>query len=84
MKQVKDLDLQVGWKIKLHNMPFDPDPIEVGTTGTVISVNGKPNDWYYQVNVKWDKEPISGLENRSLMLCGIDEVEIIEWTTTSP
>lgn len=61
---------QPGDRIRLINMPFDPDPIEPGSEGTVISVN-EMSFGRDQISVDWDHK-------RSLMLIeGIDEYEVI-------
>lgn len=48
-----------GDRIKLVSMPYDPDPIPVGTEGTVTFINKLTIG--YQVVVAWDN-------NRSLLL----------------
>lgn len=51
------LDYKVGDRVKLVSMNDDPDPIPVGTKGTVTFVNdisfGTPEE-FYQVGVDWD------------------------------
>ncbi len=51
--------LQKGDRIRLLSMPMDPDPIPVGSLGTVVEVIDH-HDWI-QVDVDWDN-------GRSLML----------------
>jgi hypothetical protein len=51
--------LQKGDRIRLLSMPMDPDPIPVGSLGTVVEVIDH-HDWI-QVDVDWDN-------SRSLML----------------
>ncbi len=51
--------LQKGDRIRLLSMPMDPDPIPVGSLGTVVEVIDH-HDWI-QVDVDWDY-------GRSLML----------------
>ncbi len=51
--------LQKGDRIRLLSMPMDPDPIPVGSLGTVVEVVDH-HDWI-QVDVDWDS-------GRSLML----------------
>ncbi len=51
--------LQKGDRIRLLSMPMDPDPIPVGSLGTVVEVIDH-QDWI-QVDVDWDN-------GRSLML----------------
>jgi hypothetical protein len=63
-----------GDRIRLLTMRNDPDPIERGTLGTVISCNRHDNcgnNWH-QIDVAWDN-------GRTLMLvCPPDEFEIVE------
>lgn len=66
--------MKKGDRIELVNMSDDPNPIPVGTKGTIERVNpvefGK-NDKFTQVVVKWDN-------GRTLMLCiPPDEAKII-------
>lgn len=42
----------VGDRIRLTSRMIDPDPIPVGSTGTVTHVN--PTHFYAQVSVDWD------------------------------
>ena len=59
-----------GDRIRLLSMPDDPDPIPVGSTGTIVSVTEGPLG---QVHVKWDGS------NRSLSLVpGVDRFEVIK------
>ena len=51
--------LKKGDRIRLVSMPQDPDPIPVGSLGTVVEVH-EHRDWT-QVDVDWDN-------GRSLML----------------
>lgn len=62
-----------GDRIELLQMSDDPCPIEPGTTGTVLSVNGGfYRNQQFQIAVKWDN-------NRSLSLIWpIDQFKIIE------
>jgi len=60
---------QPGDRIRLLAMTDDPDPIPLGTTGTVISVR-QLGSWS-QVDVKWDN-------GRTLMLVvPPDQFEVI-------
>jgi hypothetical protein len=65
-----DAVAKAGDRIRLIEMPNDPDPIEPGTTGTVTKVTpgifGQPQIW-----VDWDVK-------RSLMLIeGVDRYEVL-------
>ncbi len=61
--------VQKGDRIRLLHMPDDPDPIMVGSTGTVTNVTTGPLG---QVSVDWDN-------GRSLSLVpGVDQFEVIE------
>lgn len=68
------LDLKNGDRIKLVHMPNDPDPVPVGTMGTILKVvllhfHGEKNQT--QLLVKWDN-------GRSLScICPPDIVERI-------
>lgn len=68
--------VQVGDRVKMVGvMPEDPDPIAVGTTGTVRWVNeatmvGRPTPEIIQIDVKWDN-------GRTLMLLPADPFEVI-------
>ncbi len=58
-----------GDRIRLLAMPDDPDPIEPGTTGTVVAVRDQGT--WAQVDVKWDN-------GRTLMLVvPPDEFEVL-------
>ncbi len=62
-------NLQGGDRIRLVSMPQDPDPIPVGSLGTVLRVHNH-DDWV-QVEVDWDN-------GRQLMLTIPDDcVEIM-------
>ena len=61
--------VQKGDRIRLLHMPDDPDPIMVGSTGTVTNVTTGP---LAQVSVDWDN-------GRSLSLVpGVDQFEVVE------
>ena len=63
MKNVK-----AGDRIRLLNMPNDPDPIPVGSEGMVVDVTDGP---LAQITVDWDN-------GRTLALIpGVDVFEII-------
>ena len=51
--------LKAGDRIRLVSMPYDPDPIPVGSLGTVVAIYDH-GDWM-QVDVDWDS-------GRNLML----------------
>ena len=62
--------LKKGDRIRLLSMPQDPDPIPVGSLGTVVAVH-EHHDWM-QVDVDWDN-------GRTLMLTMPDDcVSIVE------
>jgi hypothetical protein len=62
--------IRKGARIRLLSMPEDPDPIPVGSTGTIESVTEGPLG---QVQVRWDDS------HRTLSLIpGVDRFEIIE------
>jgi len=62
-----------GDRIRLLEMTKDPDPIQVGQLGTVVSVSrhGGDKDTWHQVDVAWDN-------GRTLMLVSPpDQFEIV-------
>ena len=62
--------IRAGDRIRLLSMPDDPDPIPVGSTGTIEAVTEGPLG---QIHVKWDDS------GRTLSLVpGVDRFEIIE------
>ena len=62
-------NVQIGDRVRMLQMPDDPDPIPAGSTGTVTRVTDGP---LAQVSVDWDN-------GRSLSLVpGTDEFEVIE------
>ena len=70
MKRTMKHNLKKGDRIRLVSMPQDPDPISIGSLGTVIAVHNH-RDWT-QVEVDWDNR-------RSLMLTLPDDcVSIVE------
>lgn len=73
MKDITGLRLKVGDRIRLLEMPEDPLPIEVGSTGTVKTVthDDDPSGTFDQAWVEWDDK------TRSLALVGVDRFEII-------
>lgn len=56
---------QPGDRIKVVGAMDDPDPIPVGTTGTVMSVSGVGTQ-FEQAIVNWDRSPDG--RKRTLML----------------
>jgi hypothetical protein len=64
-----------GDRIRLLAMPDDPDPIPLGSTGTVISVTTGP---FAQIEVDWDN-------GRTLALIpGVDRFEVIDSSNDNP
>ncbi|MCA9221106.1 MAG: DUF4314 domain-containing protein [Planctomycetales bacterium] len=62
-----------GDRIRLLAMSDDPDPIQVGQLGTVVSVSrhGGGKDGWHQIDVAWDN-------GRTLMLVSPpDQFEIV-------
>ena len=59
-----------GDRIRLVNMPDDPDPIAAGSTGTVTGITGGVLG---QISVTWD----SPLRRRLVLIPGIDEFEVV-------
>jgi hypothetical protein len=62
-----------GDRIRLLAMRDDPDPIEVGQLGTVLSIarHGAGKDAWHQIDVAWDN-------GRTLMLVSpLDQFEIV-------
>jgi len=65
--------LKAGDRVELLDMPDDPNPIEEGTKGTVISMTDDPFDEAeYIISVQWDN-------GRTLNLCTkVDRVMKLE------
>jgi hypothetical protein len=61
-----------GDRIRLINMPDDPNPIEPNTTGTVTSINTINMFGEDHLNVDWDNGRWLNL------IVGIDEFEVID------
>jgi hypothetical protein len=62
--------IRTGDRIRLLSMPDDPDPIPVGSTGTIEAVTEGPLG---QIHVTWDDS------GRTLSLVpGVDRFEVIE------
>mgnify|MGYP006286756287 CR=1 FL=1 len=47
-----DCPVQIGSYIELRNMPDDPNPIPVGTRGTVHSAVRMSTEWH--ISVDWE------------------------------
>ena len=68
--------LNKGDRIRLVSMPKDPDPIPVGSLGTVVDVHDHLN--WTQVEVDWDN-------GRTLMLTMPDDcVDIVKSNHNEP
>jgi hypothetical protein len=68
--------LKIGDRIRLVSMPQDPDPIPVGSLGTVVAV--RDHRQWAQVAVDWDN-------GRSLMLTIPDDcIAIIKTNQREP
>ncbi len=68
------IGLKIGDRIRLVSMPQDPDPIPVGSLGTVVAIYDH-RDWT-QVDVDWDNK-------RALMLTlPEDSIEIVTHSET--
>lgn len=68
--------LKKGDRIRLVSMPEDPDPVPLGSIGTVIAVYD--HEGWTQVDVAWDN-------GRSLMLTMPDDcVAIVEPNRQEP
>ena len=64
------MDYEKGSRVRLINMPDDPDPIEPGSEGTINYV-GRVSGFGQQIGVKWDS-------GRTLMLIvGVDDFEVL-------
>ena len=65
-----------GDRIRLIEMPDDPDPIPAGATGTVLAVT---TGRFAQIDVAWDNS------SRSLSLVpGVDRFEVIGHIDDNP
>lgn len=74
MRLADPATLEIGDRIRLIDMPNDPDPIPAGTEGTVEAVTDlhfrdKPE---YQLIVKWDNG------RRLSCICPPDLVELVQ------
>ena len=58
-----------GDRIRLVHMPDDPDPIPVGSEGTVVDVTDGP---LAQITVKW-----IGMNRTLALIPGVDRFEIV-------
>ena len=63
------LTVKRGDRIKLINMPDDPDPIPAGSEGVVIDVTDGP---LAQITVEW-----IGINRTLALIPGVDRFEII-------
>lgn len=61
-----------GSKIRMRGLMDDPDPIPVGTEGTVTGVWGEGK--MEQIGVEWDIQP-----SRSLMLLPRDPFTVLKY-----
>jgi len=71
---------KAGDRIRLVSMHDDPDPVQVGQVGTVVSVSrhGGGKDAWHQIDVAWDN-------GRTLMLVSPpDRFAILEPQTDTP
>jgi hypothetical protein len=71
---------RAGDRIRLVSMQDDPDPVQVGQVGTVVSVShhGGGKDAWHQIDVAWDN-------GRKLMLVSPpDRFAILEPQTDTP
>lgn len=66
--------LRIGDRIRLIEMADDPDPIPVGSTGTVMGIShhdDSDDELWHQIDVKWDS-------GRTLMLTlPPDRIEVL-------
>ena len=71
MTQASDPKFKAGDRVKLLAMGEDPDPIPVGTCGTVITASHMIANEWTQVAVAWDN-------GRSLScVCPPDKLELL-------
>ena len=71
---------RAGDRIRLVSMQDDPDPVQVGQLGTVVSVSrhGGGKDAWHQIDVAWDN-------GRTLMLVSPpDQFAIVEARADTP
>lgn len=62
---------RAGSRVRLLRMPDDPDPVPVGTEGTVTWVNETPDPAFNQIGVAWDNG------STLMLLPGVDRWEVI-------
>lgn len=67
--------VEVGDRVEITGvMPDDPDPLPIGTTGTVVRVL----DSSRQADVNWDAvSPTTGLPRNLLLLLDVDPYRVI-------
>ena len=63
--------VRVGDRVRVTGPMNDPDPIPVGTEGTVDWVGQWVSDYTRQIGVKWDN-------GRTLILLGGDPYQVIQ------
>jgi hypothetical protein len=64
------MDLKVGARVRLLNMPDDPNPLPPGSEGTINYVGKFPGEGQ-QIGVTWD----SG--STLMLIVGVDEFELV-------
>lgn len=62
--------VQVGDRVRVTGRMDDPDPIPVGTEGTVDWVGQWTSEYTRQIGVKWDN-------GRTLILLGSDPYRVV-------
>lgn len=67
--------VHVGDRVQITGvMPDEPNPVPVGTQGTVVGVNL----WAQQADVKWDVvNPVTGKPRRLFLLLDVDPYQVI-------
>jgi hypothetical protein len=69
------VNVQPGDRVQITGtMPGDPDPLPIGTTGTVVRVNRSAQ----QADVNWDAvNPVTGQPRTLLLLLDVDPFQVI-------